>query len=515
MRRPRVSFPCPIDTAVRAGMMAGCLMVSSSVQAGAQVPAGFEVTTVASGFTRPDDIEFANDGRIFVAEQRGMVWVVEDGQTLPQPFIDLRAEINSGSDRGLLGLALDPDFLSSRQVYLLYTVDPIFGKPDEPSSTAAFSRLTRYTGTAESNGNVADLASRVVLIGTSAADGIPVCDPSHTIGTVRFGLDGSLFLSAGDGARFFGVDAGGLDAQCVQSGIITATEDIGAFRSQFLGTLAGKVLRVDPATGLGRPSNPHWTGDAQDPKSKVWVNGLRNPYRFHVKPGSPSPGTLYVGDVGMDNFEELNVATGGENFGWPCDEGPNPTPNGYPEAEPDHSGCDTIETPDNPGPLTAPVITWHHSDGSQSSPQGFTGNASVAGVFYRGACYPAPFANVFFLGDYAASWIMALETDADDNFVALHPFAAAANNPVDFATHPVTGDVYYVALFAGEIRQISYDNETPGDFNGDCAVTVVELLQLLATWGPCPGRPTPCPTDLDGDGTVNVVDLLILLANWR
>jgi glucose/arabinose dehydrogenase len=488
----------------------------AAVLAGPAAPAGlpgldpgFTVATVAGGFEAPVGIAIAGDGRIFVAEQRGIVWVVQDGQTLEQPFIDIVAEVNGEWDRGLLGIALDPGFLQNRRVYLLYTVDPVFGEPDESPFAGAFGRLTRYTGTLASNGNLADLSTRQVLIGATAAQGIPVCEPSHTIGSLRFGTDGSLFVSAGDGAHFDTVDPGGLDGDCFGPGMFPEVQNIGAFRAQYLGSLAGKILRIDPGTGLGLADNPHWTGNGADAASRVWASGVRNPFRIGVRPGSPAPGTIYVGDVGWYTFEEVSVAHGGENFGWPCVEGPDPAP-GYPGADPAHSGCGTIETPGNPGPLTGPVAAWHHGNPAASVPPGYTGNTAVSGAFYAGACYPAPWQGAYFFADYAQGWIRAIEVDAQDNLVAMHHFADGADFPVDIAAHPATGDLHYVAIYAGEVRRISYDAQVFADLDGDCRVGVVDFLALLGSWGPCPG----CPADLDGDGAVGILDFLALLASW-
>lgn len=495
---------------VRSSLAIGAGLLAASGACGApQLPADFIVETVASGFTKPVGIAFTGDGRIFVTEQQGIVWVIEDGSVLPEPFIDLQDEVNGAWDRGLLGLALDPDFLTNRQVYLLYVVDPIYGEPDEAPQGPAFGRITRYTGTPASNGNIADAGSRLVLLGAGPGDGMPICEPSHSVGSLRFGSDGSLFASAGDGAHFDGMDPGGLDPDCFADGWFGPDQDVGAFRAQYLDSLAGKILRIDPATGEGLDTNPFWTGDANAKASRIWALGVRNPFRFAVKPGSPPPGTLYVGDVGWYLFEEVNVARGGENFGWPCEEGTGAAPS-YPNAHPAHSGCDGLLAPANPGVLTDPIITWSHFDPSQSLPIGYTGATSVGGTFYAGACYPAEYAGALFLADYSANWIRALHVDADDTFVGLSIFATAADRPVDIAADPVSGDLHYVAIDAGEIRRIHYDVATAGDTNGDCKVNVTDLLAVLAAWGACPG----CPADLDGDGLVTVVDLLILLGAW-
>ncbi len=471
---------------------------------------GFGQQLIAADLGHPVGIAFALDGRMFVADQAGAVRVIQFGEMLAQPFIDLGDEVNGQWDRGLLGIALDPDFMTNRYVYLLYVVDPKFGEPDENPQVGTFARLVRYTATIESDGNIADPDSRLVLIGEQPVDGFPICDRSHAIGSVRIAANGTLFVSAGDGAHFETTDDGGLDPECFGDGMFGEDENIGAFRSQYLGSLAGKVLRIDAATGLGLPSNPHWTGNGRDKQSKVWVNGLRNPYRFAVKPDSGSPATIFICDVGWNRYEETNVAHGGENFGWPCFEGRLPAPN-YPNADPAHSGCDTIQTPSNPGPLTEPVITWHHSNPNLSFPPGYVGRAATAGAFYTGPFYPPPFDHGFFVADYSSgSWLKVLQVNKGDEFVALHDFAGAITGVIDLAAHPLNGDLYYVSRFTSSIHRIRYVDGVLGDIDGDGVVGVVDLLLLLGAWGACDA----CPADIDGDFSVGVPDLLALLGNW-
>lgn len=496
------------------------LLAASASTHAANLPPGFNASTTASGFDRPVGIAFASDGRMFVAEQCGRVWVVEDGITLPEPLIDLSEEVNGRLDRGLLGIALDPDFLVNRYIYLLYTVDSVFGEPDNSPFDGSFSRLTRYTCTEASNGNVADLTSRFVLIGTTAAEGIPICEPSHSIGSLRFGTDGSLLLSAGDGAHYDSMDDGGQDPDCFKPGMFPLIEDIGAFRSQYLGSLAGKVLRVDPATGLGLPENPYFTGDAADNQSRVWAYGLRNPFRFTLRPNTGStkpgdPGTLYIGDVGWFTYEEINVAYGGENFGWPCKEGFDDTTFYVDLANPAHSGCDSIGTPTNPGPITDPLAAWHHNDPSASTPPGFQGACAAGTAFYTGACYPKTWHGTCFIAEYSRGWIKVIRVDENDLGLELIDFATGLQSPVDIAVHPHTGDLHYVSVQLGQVHRISYETTVSGDIDGDCVVDVLDLLTMLSAWGPCS---TPCPPfctgDINGDCSVNVSDLLALLANW-
>lgn len=487
--------------AVFAAIAVAGLLTPSIANAQMILPEGFVREDVLSSFSEPVDFEFAEDGRFFVAEKAGRVWVVENGVELSPAFIDLTAEVDGGFAHGLMAVAVDPDFLINRYVYLFYTVETGAG------TTPSFTRITRYTGTVESDGNVADPASRLVLLGDTPAEGVPVCHQSHMGGTIEFGTDGSMFICTGDGGRPNGVDAGGQDPDCFGEGMFPADQDIGAFRAQYLQSLSGKLLRIDPATGLGYPDNPYYTGDGNDIQSKIWANGLRNPFRMTVRPGSTPPGSLYISDVGWGSFEEVNVARGGENFGWPCYEGPNAS-SGYQNAMPPNGGCDTIDTPANPGPLTESIIAWHRTDGSQSIPKGPTGQCVSGAAFYTHGNYPAVYHGGYFVTDHTASWLRFAQVNASDELVSFNDFGTRGGKIVDVETHPVTGDVYYLALFAHKIFRIRYEN--PADLNGDGDVNAADLAIVLGQWGPCPG----CDADLNDDGVVNAADLAIVLGSW-
>src|SRR5690606_27204779 len=141
-------------------------------------------------------------------------------------------------------------------VYMAYPVAPEGGtRPKMLKPT--FSRVVRYTGTPASGGNVADPASRLVLIGEQPHEGIPACY-AHLFGALRFGEDGSLLVSTGDAAHYEFPDGGGNDPDCFLPPLFDPEQDLGAFRAQHLDSLAGKILRIDPATGLGLPDNPYW-----------------------------------------------------------------------------------------------------------------------------------------------------------------------------------------------------------------------------------------------------------------
>lgn len=378
------------------------------------LPTGFIAEEVDPGaeFSGPTGLKVAPDGRIFVTEKDGKVFIVENGQKLETPFLDLSSEVQSqGFSQGLAGFAFDPNFEQNGYVYLFYTTT---------ENGESFGRLSRFTAS-DTNPNQADLSSRLVLLGQNAGE-FPFGDDIHLVGDLKFGADGTLLISHGDGAG-------------------NKFDDTDVFNAQDLSNLAGAISRVDPATGLGLPSNPFFTGDPSDPQSKIWVFGLRNPYRFEVRDdGSPNPadgnpGTLYIGDVGRGRFEELNIATGGENFGWPYFQG---TATYQP-------GGDAITQ-------TGPAIAWAHN----------FGQTSIGGAFYNGDQFPTEYQGKYFHADYTSGWIRLIEVDANNTIVSEEEFATGVTGITDLEYDPVTKQFYFVALnqaagFRGELYTIRYD----------------------------------------------------------
>ncbi len=324
------------------GIFAG-LSAFSAPAAAQSLPPGYSASTVVGNFNFAVGLCFGPDGRIFVWEKSGRVWLVENGVKSSQPLIDISEEVGNWRDLGLLGFAIDPDFANNGRIYLAYTVDfhhlNNFGTPNyNPAADEYFrdtiGRVVRYTCNASDGYRSVDYSSRTVLIGETRATGIPMLSQSHHIGSLVFGSDGTLLLSTGDGGDYAGLDDGGPHSQssntALADGIIQPREDVGAFRSQLLNSHSGKVLRIDPATGDGVPSNPWY--DAQNPRSarsRVYALGLRNPFRMTRRPGTGStnpadcnPGEFYIGDVGWYQYEEINrLSAPRQNFGWPIYEG--------------------------------------------------------------------------------------------------------------------------------------------------------------------------------------------------
>lgn len=437
----------------------------------ATAPPGFIVENLLPGtsFDDPVQILFLPDGRMFVIELDGRVRVVlSDGTQLGPYFIDLRDEVGQQHDLGLLGAALDPDYVDDPWLYLAYTVDP-GGDGDDSNDQDRFIRVTRYKAAA-GDPNVADPATRQALIGATWPEGPPSLSLSHTVGILQFGEDGSLLCAVGDGGHFKWVDAGGNDPGGFGPGRTNPSEDLGAFRARTVNSLSGSILRFDKDTGLGLPSNPFWNGSGGAFRSKIWLYGLRNPYRFSVRPGSGGeaaggPGTLYIGDVGWGSFEEFLIAKeGGLNFGWPCREGPDPQWSYIDVTETevgnDNVLCDAGLNVDNPAPDVDPVFWWHHEAGEASYPEGWVGRAATGGDFYTGQLYPEPYRGAYFLADFTFGWIRRIEVDADDNVTGWADFIEEAEGPVHITTDPVTKDLVYIALWAKEVRRIRYGSES-------------------------------------------------------
>ncbi len=438
------------------------------------LPTGFYTENVAPSatFDTPVQVVFVPDTtagvkRMLVVEKRGVLWQVVNGVKSATPLWDGQAEVLNNADRGFLSVAVDPDFATNRFLYLLYTVDPDSNSID--SNDEAWGRLTRYQ-VDESDPNALVPSSRTIFFGTSWADGPLSASPSHTIGTVRFGRDGTLLVTTGDGANFDRIDFGGLDPNAFLPGRVPADQDIGAYRSQYIHSLCGKVLRLDPATGHGLPSNPYWDGDSMSVRSRVWAYGLRNPYRFTVRPNTGStnpsdgrPGQLFIGEVGWYQVEEVNVAAnGGENFGWPCFEGFGSTDQYTNLPQASRWLCDSLGTVDNPATsFTFPQVAMHHSTTALSTPPGFTGNASIGGAFYEGSHYPVKYRDRYFALDFGQSWMNAMRVDSLGVRQDFQDFAIDMQGPVNVEPEPGTGDLVYISIYNNQLLRIRYNGEEP------------------------------------------------------
>lgn len=309
---------------------------------------GFSATNIGSGWNSPVGAAFNRTGtRLFVWEKGGKVFVCNwNGSTYVKQstaVLDISPEVGNWRDHGMLGFALDPDFDTNGLIYVLYVVDRHylmnFGTGSYNAATnqynaATIGRITRYKTIINAGNLVSDLSTRTILLGETKSTGFPILYESHGIGALAFAADGTLLASCGDAASYNVMDPGNISHtyqnQAITDGIIRANENVGSFRSQMINSHAGKIVRIDPVTGNGVPSNPYYNpASPRSAASRVWALGLRNPFRFNVRPntGSSNPSTgdigeIYVGDVGWSGYEEFTIIKEpASNCGWPLFEG--------------------------------------------------------------------------------------------------------------------------------------------------------------------------------------------------
>ena len=472
-----------------------------------QRPAGFQDNIYETDFDGANGITFDALGRAYVWEKVGKLYVrALDGNR--HQLLDISDEINSATDSGLKGFALHPKFSTNGFIYLLYDVDRHhlfnFGTADyNPNANdylnASIGRITRYT-IDTSNFNSIIPNSRFVILGNSLSDGFPFIHDTHNVGSLVFGTDGTLLASCGESSATnsdSGFDETTYYQQALVDGILKSddpnttsvneNENVGSWRTQIINCLSGKIIRIDPLTGDGIPSNPFYDNSApRAAKSRVWTMGLRNPFRMTLKPNtgehSPSagnPGILYVGDVGSIRKEEINVVTsGGQNFGWPKFEGM------------DESVNPIVGVPYGRDEFTLPITHIHPIVDYRNSPArayvqtqikeigtttlnaipgiDFRGNCSIGGIFYEGTNFPAEYHGRYFHGNFnngedsTKNWIHGFSINTNNELTKSHSFLTNAWGVTGMAVNPVNGYLYY-ASYGSSIREVKYDtgNQPP------------------------------------------------------
>lgn len=359
------------------------------------VPDGFSVTTIADslgldlvGFT------FLPDGRILlINKQSGRVRVLAGGLVGSEPVFTV-PRLAPTAERGLLGIAVDPDYPDSNYVYLFYTRD------DSTNRVTRFAVQGDLTDPASSNISLDGASERVLM-------SLPDTTALHNGGTLRFGPDGKLYVSHGDDAY--------------------------SNRVQSLSTFNGKIFRIN-RDGTAPDDNPAFPEAPADAVAETFAFGLRNPFRFSIDPHN---GALFISDVGTDLYEELNLSTGGENFGFPHYEGPD----FYRPWEP-------LIPPEPMFPIFA--YPYDRSAGAGSA---------IALVAYRlvappaDASFPPDYDGAYFYADFFDDEIRYLLKSAMGEWVS-HSFGSGFASLVDGAIGP-DGSVY-VLEFGGELYRIAY-----------------------------------------------------------
>jgi glucose/arabinose dehydrogenase len=460
--------------------VAGAILIKPQSSQAATLPSGFTDSVVFSGLINPTNFRFASDGRVFVAEKRGVIKVFDNLQdTTPTIFADLRTNVYNFWDRGLLGIALDPNFPTKPYIYVLYTYDAAIGGqaprwgvpgtdddgcPSPPGPTTNGCVVSGRLSRLQASGNVMTGVEQVLIEDWCQQF------PSHSIGDLAFGPDGALYATGGDGASFGISDYGQTGSPLnpcgdppggVGASLTPPTAEGGALRSQDLRTpsdptgLNGSVIRVNPDTGAGLTDNP--LSGSSDPNAKrIIAYGLRNPFRFTIKPNSNE---IWIGDVGWGDWEEINRIdnpTGAvKNFGWPCYEGVGHQ-SGY-----DGAGLDICKNLyAQSGAVTAPFHTYHHNAQVIANENCPVGSSSISGLsfqFYAGGKYPAKYNGALFFADYSRNCIWAMLNGSNNlpNPSNIENFVTAAASPVNLQVSP-DGELYYVDLNGGTVRKISY-----------------------------------------------------------
>jgi glucose/arabinose dehydrogenase len=306
-------------------------------------PVSVGLAEVASGLnfplyltSPPGDTE-----RLFIVEKGGTIRIVKAGSLLPTAFLDISNLVSTGGEQGLLGLAFDPEYAANGRFVVHYT------------DTAGNTRVSTFVRSADDADRADPTTEQLVLTAEQPF-------PNHNGGQILFGPDGNLYLGLGDGGS--GGDPGG--------------------RGQAVTDLLGSILRIDvrAASPYTIPGDNPFVG-RPDARPEIWSYGLRNPWRFSF---DRATGDLYIGDVGENAWEEVDVSPAadsagkGLNFGWNVTEGNHCYSSG---------NC-------NQAGLTSPAVEYDHDQGC----------SVTGGYVYRGAAIPA-LQGAYFYADYCGGWV--------------------------------------------------------------------------------------------------------------
>ncbi len=393
-------------------------------------PSGFQDTLLAT-VPQADAVAFTPDGRMLIAAKWGRISVYKNGALLPTAALDIRPRVCTEQERGLEGLAVDPDFRINHHIFVYYTYDKYGTCARAAPPNGPVNRLSQFT---LGDDDRIDPASEVVLV-----DEIPNAGGYHAAGGVYVGKDNFLYVTVGDG----GCDWAG-DSGCAGS------NDAARDRN----TLLGKVLRLTTAGGIpsdnpfrgGGTARCNLTGRSAPGTicQETYAWGLRNPFRLGFDPNAAGT-RFYIGDVGQEAWEEIDEARAGADYGWNVREG----------------RCATNSTTDcgpPPAGMTNPIYDYPHSSGC---------SAVTGGAFVPKGAWPPAYDGKYLFGDYVCGQIRLL-TSAGSGFTA-SDFATGFGAVTDMSFGPApTGQALYYVVWNSEdpaqnaVHRIHYaGNRTP------------------------------------------------------
>ncbi len=390
------------------------------------LPPSFDDQPVAT-MIDPTALAFTPDGRMLIATKPGPLRVYKNGGLLTTPAIDLTASTCSDSERGLLGVAVDPSFATNHFIYLYYTFKK-FGSCPIDSATTPVNRVSRFV---LGDDDLVNPAGELVLI-----DNIPSPHGIHNAGDIQFGKDGFLYASTGDGGCDFRGDSG-----CFLSN--DAARDLGG--------LSGKILRIT-RDGAIPPGNPYSSGGNTDRCNvigstsanrkcqEIYAWGLRNPFRTAFDVNSPTT-RFSINDVGEGKWDEIDVGAAGADFGWNVREG-HCARDSYTDCGPPPAG------------MTNPIYDYDHTAGCSSI---------TLGDFVPAGIWPQQYDGAYLYGDLVCGKIFRLAPGAGGTFTATE-FATGIVNLIDGVFGPSgSGQALYYITWTGfpnqQVRRIAYSGQ--------------------------------------------------------
>lgn len=406
----------------------GTILPTAPGVAQPSLPAGFTDTLVTS-VGSPTSIAFLPDGRMLITTQGGTVRIFDGATLLATPALNISSSICSNGERGLLGIAIDPDFSANQRIYLFYT-HRNNGSCATGSTAGPWNRVSRFTF---SSTNTINPASEQVLL-----DGIWSFGGNHNAGDLAFGGDGLLYVTTGDG----GTDYGG-------SGSAGAND---AARERH--HLLGKIVRItrDGEVPGGNPFSGPNTGrcntgplPAGQICQEIYAWGLRNPFRIAFNPNAGNA-EFYINDVGQGTWEEIDVGQAGADYGWNVREGfcANGSTTQCPPASPTPAG------------MTEPLFAYRHGTTLPGTQTGGC-NSISGGAFVPNGAWPAEFDDTYLFADYVCGAIFALRRNGNSVSVSDFVRNLGGSSAVHLRFGPFGGSqaLYYTTYAqGGQVRRV-------------------------------------------------------------